>query len=393
LNLIDLVNFNADGSCLEAEVWLRALEGGRRSRVCRWLNLYVEQARRVSLGWTGATVADLSRRNPEALDCVNAHPGIFEILLRPFAHDVALLRSPRGFERNISLGLATLRREFHSITPYYLPPEFMLTATGIHQLVALGVEGVFINAERFESQLRERIPAVPYRVRGAMGSSLVCVPIRGELTSAWLESMHEFDARAWNRALSARGESTAVAWRDGETFLFMPEGLERERAWLEGESGEVGRRHVSEIFAAGRVALGEIPTGALGAYPPHSFTEWFRESRMLGFLHRLEAVERRLDSFTTEELTLWLQAINSDVLSAVEKESPVIELRRSRETGERTVLSLLRSERGFEGEEFLALLERWRDAPDAAAWIEEASDPHVVKLRARLAYLREVLER
>ena len=39
--LVDVVNFNADASCLDSARWLQALTGGAESEFCRWLNLYV----------------------------------------------------------------------------------------------------------------------------------------------------------------------------------------------------------------------------------------------------------------------------------------------------------------------------------------------------------------
>jgi hypothetical protein len=41
------------------------LKGGGDSQICRWLGAYVEASRRVVLGFTGATVADLAMLNPK----------------------------------------------------------------------------------------------------------------------------------------------------------------------------------------------------------------------------------------------------------------------------------------------------------------------------------------
>ena len=108
---------------------------------------------------------------------------------------------------------------------------------------------------------------------------------------------------------------------------------------------------------------------------------------MLGFLERLAALERNLKSFDCGAKALWFQAINSDVLSAVEKDSPVVSLRtappgdgRSREIR----WTIRRSERGIEGEEFLEMLEahHGRSGPP-----EGNVAPHLEKLRARWTYL------
>jgi hypothetical protein len=390
VKLVDTVNFNADGSCLRAERWLASLEGGRQSLLCAWLNSYVERSRKICIGWIGATLADVRRFNPEALDIVNRFPEVFECLLRPFAHDAGLLRTAAGFRRNIELGMAATWRELTNVAPFYLPPEFMLTSTGIHDLAERGVQGVFINSSRFGADLSERIPVVPYRVRGVLGSELTCIPIAGDLTKAWLDSVHGFDSTPWNVALLNRATDSTVSWRDGETFLFLPQGLEREKAWLDGEDRAIERVHLGEFLEPQRHSEGDgLSEAYFRSYPPHSFMEWFRESRMLGFIQRVGWCEQRVEQFAGDEIALWLQAINSDVLSAVEKESPRVRLRLSPGSEEYLQYQILRSERGFEGEEYLALLEGRINGSDGRTYWAGSSRPHLIKLQSRADYLRD----
>src|SRR5512139_357101 len=169
---IDLVNFNADASCLPAADWLRALTGGVDSGMCRWLRVYVEEQRRVVIGFTGATVADMAIMNPEAIALVNDHPDLFEVVFRPFSHDIALLRSHSGFAFNVHTGRVTIEREFTKIAPYFLPAEFMLTNAQVRHLEGVGVRGTFVNASRFKNELRSRIPEEPYFVHGIYSSKL-----------------------------------------------------------------------------------------------------------------------------------------------------------------------------------------------------------------------------
>jgi hypothetical protein len=101
---------------------------------------------------------------------------------------------------------------------------------------------------------------------------------------------------------------------------------------------------------------------------------------------RLQRLEEQIADFDADELALWLQAINSDVLSAVEKRSPVVTLRRAPHDGESFSFVIYRSERGFEGEEFLVLLEalrRDRGSRESYARFVATGSPHAVKLRAR----------
>jgi hypothetical protein len=390
--VVDLVNFNADASCLRAADWLAALGGGERSCFCRWLGVYVEERRPVVMGFTGATVADLAALNPEAIDLVNAHPDVFEVVLRPFSHDIALLRSPAGFALNVRAGRAAIEHAFRRVTPYYLPAEFMLTNAQLHHLEQSGVRGTFVNAARFKDELRARIPGRPYMVRGIFGSSLRCIPINGALSDAYLQSLHLWDVVRWNQTLAETADDVAFSWRDGESFLFVPDGIQRERAWLQGESRQVERSLLGDVDGSLAFdALDGADPRVFRSYPVHSFSDWFREFRMLGFIDRLTALERRIDTFDTTATALWLQAINSDVFSAVEKDSPVIALRtapngdrRNREVS----WTIQRSERGFEGEEYLEMLDA---GADAGRLIAGAAGPHIEKLRARRSYLERTL--
>ena len=148
--VVDVVNFNADASCLSHELWIEALEGGVDSDFHRWLSLYVDHNKKVVIGFPGATIADIATFNPACLDYINAHPDVFEIILRPFAHDISLLRSPAGFRLNLDLGIQTIRNEFTKVQSYYLPPEFMCNSSHISELVSRGVHGVFLYPARFD---------------------------------------------------------------------------------------------------------------------------------------------------------------------------------------------------------------------------------------------------
>jgi hypothetical protein len=117
-----------------------------------------------------------------------------------------------------------------------------------------------------------------------------------------------------------------------------------------------------------------------------------KEFRMLGYVSRLSRLEEQLGHFGDVELTLWLQAINSDVLSAVEKSSPTVTLKRAADRDEQLQFVIYRSERGFEGEEYLVLLEMARRAGAPTKECErflKSGQPHAAKLAARLSAVRE----
>jgi hypothetical protein len=384
--LLDVVNLNADASCLRAATWLAALSGGASSRCCAWLRGYVELERKVVLGIAGATLADMRAYNPEAIQLIDAHPEVFEIILRPFAHDIAFLRTPAGFARNLELGRRVLEQSFARVTPFYLPPEFMLSSSQLAQLARAAVSGVFICADRFAPLVQRCIPKLPYVVTGAMEAKLPCIPLRGQLTRAYLTSLHEFRGACWNRELQAIDGDLLACWRDGESWLFVPDGEARERAWLADERGDAERVFVRELMPACSLVEPSTEVAHGWSYPVHSFAEWFKESRMLGYLQRVQTLEQQLPSFTPLQTALWLKAINSDVLSSVEKDSPLIRIndRPEQSLDHKRDWLILRSERGFEGEEFLSLLE---SADDITAFVQSSDAPHMHKLRARLACL------
>jgi hypothetical protein len=388
--LVDVVNFNADASCLAAGEWLAILDGGRRSRMCRWLEQYVALRHPVVLGFVGGAIADIATFNPEAIALINANRDLIEPVLRPFSHDIGLLRSARGFDLNVSLGRAVARREFSDVIEFFLPPEFMLTNSQVKSLADAGVAGIFLNATRFKEETRDRIPGVPFMLEGVLEARLPCIPFQGALTKAYLDSLHAFNSTAWNDAVLGASETPVFTWRDGESAFLIPDGIEREQVWLAGESSDIRREILSTAlhnlsFEHHDPRSAEAPP----SYPVHSFSAWFKEFRMLGFLGRLQKIEDRLDSLPNDLAVLWLQAINSDILSAVEKDSPIVSLKPQPGThSAESRFTIWRSERGFEGEDYLALLEAALVDPDRLAKLSNSSRPHLRKLWARLEYAR-----
>lgn len=390
--LVDVVNFNADGSCLPAKAWLSCLEGGRSSLLCRWLRAFVELDKPVTLGWVGATAADIVALNPEAVDLVNGHPSVFEVILRPFGHDIGLLRTPSGFRVNFELGREVLTSTFDSVTPCFLPPEFMLTNEQISILADAGVSAVFIKPDRFSEESQKDIPSEPYIVEGILGGSLACIPVAGSLTEAYLSSIQLWESGPWNRAATSQPASVVTSWRDGESWLLLPDGLSRERAWLETESPTLRRTSVRDAIRRVVPTAPLVRDGERRGYPVHSFANWVKEFRMLGYLRRVREVERHITELPRHLQVLWLQAINSDVLSAVEKEAPRVKLRTAPAgTGDSRIcdFTIRRSDRGREGEEFLALLERYEESEEVRRYLRDSPLPHMVKLRARLGWFLE----
>lgn len=384
---VDLVNFNADASCLSSARWLAALDGREHSEFCRWLRLYIDGNKEVALGLTGATVADLAAHNPEAIALINGHPQVFELIVRPFSHDISLTRSRQGFLLNLGIGFAILRLHFPAVTPFFLPPEFMLSSEQVTLLAAQGILGVFVNSQRLAPGMRERVPSFPYHVRGVRGIDLQCVPVNGNLTQLYLDALHNYDSGPWRNAILRDPSDAVISWRDGESPFLVPDGICREGWWLRHE-GDIPRGHF-KTTAWNFAANATLEASLLKSYPVHSFLAWMKEFRMMGYLLRLQRLEEAIANLPEDSIGLWLQAINSDILSSVEKRSPVVRLKRGPEHEEYFDYTILRSERGFEGEEWLSLLEQVQESGFSAATPDLAGfGAHGVKLCGRLDQLR-----
>lgn len=355
--LVDVVNFNADASCLSTKEWFRILEGGGLSLLCQWLRLYSEKGKKIVLGLTGSTIADMAIFNPEAIRVIRESPSTFQIIVRPFSHDIALLRSEAGFCANLNLGLRTIRREFGEVAPYFLPPEFMLTNEQVSCLARAGIRGTFINSARFSQENRVRIPLHPYMVRGVFNAFLECIPCDGFCTSEYLRSIHLFDCAGWNGRILAGKDAAVFSWRDGESSFFLPDGIRREAYWLDHEDRGIVRTHLcgADIDYLPNDCL---ENGQYRSYPVHSFLPWMREFRMLSFVNRLMRLEHSLPGECFDDcLFAWLLATGSDILSAIEKKSPIIQIKSDSPSKSMTNFTIMRSERGFEGEEYLLLAE------------------------------------
>ena len=331
-------------------------------------------------------MADMAVLNPEAIQTINENPDIFEIVIRPFSHDIALTRTLDGFIHNLELGKKVIRHEFKKVIDWYLPPEFMLTGRQIKVLMDAGIQGVFINPGRFAKDVSSRLPKTPYMVKGVAGSQLPCIPFADGLTSRYLESIQRLSPELWVMDARYDGSGAAYLWRDGESCFLLPDSVSREEGWLRCSGGS------QRVLLSGSLKeeTFRVPSDsdAYRSYPVHSFAAWMKEMSMLGFLQAVSQHEACLPRFGFLERVLWLMIINSDILSAVEKKSPVVRITRFDHggLGEEFDLKLARSERGFEGEDYLHMLGAL-DLNATLNYIENSDEPHVLKLRNRMKYI------
>ena len=301
------------------------------------------------------------------------------------------MRSNEGFELNFELGRKIIESELTHCISFYLPPEFMLTGQQIHVLVKMGVRGTFLNPQRFSEDVQRRLPQKPYLVRGVLGTYLNCIPCDGKLTNAYLKALYRFEASEWNLKLRDHPLDTVYSWRDGESCFLVPDGLEREAAWLKNESEGIARRFVPDHSDFDLVqTTSEIDAEGYRSYPVHSFSEWMKEFRMMGYIQKLQDLEKSLKNLTAEQWAVWLSAIGSDVLSAVEKRDRLIELF-SEKQNKCSEYRIIRCDRGFEGEDCLTILENLIQG-NRPPYLKTSQAPHMKKLRARITCLERLLK-
>ena len=374
--VVDIVNFNADASCLSSSIWLDALQGGTNSKICQWLELFVRNNKKVSLGFTGSTLADIKKFNPDAINIINEKKDIFEIILRPWSHDISLYRTDSLFIYNVELGIRTIKSEFDSVSDYYLAPEFMMTSRQIELISKMGIEAIFINPDRYQNDIKRRIIPTPHIVYGTSESNIKCIVIHGKTTQKYLSSCQLNDPKIWDKFIQDFPDDLIFSWRDGESFLLIPDGLSREEYLLQGESENINRKKLQSL-EINYEDSSLYDRSYYKSYPIHSFTAWIKEMKMMWYVDRIRKIENNFSKLSDLQITLLLQLINSDILASVEKISPKIKLKIK---GVIEDFIIYRSERGFEGEDYLQLI----DDPN----FRNDSAPHIKKLIARHEYLK-----
>ena len=374
--VVDIVNFNADASCLSSSIWLDALQGGTNSKICQWLELFVRNNKKVSLGFTGSTLADIKKFNPDAINIINEKKDIFEIILRPWSHDISLYRTDSLFIYNVELGIRTIKSEFESVSNYYLAPEFMITSRQIELISKMGIEAIFINPDRYQNDIKRRIIPTPHIVYGTSESNIKCIAIHGKTTQIYLSSCQLNEPKIWDKFIIDFPDDLIFSWRDGESFLLIPDGLSREEDLLQGES-EIINRNKLQSLEINYEDSSSYDLSYYKSYPIHSFTAWIKEMKMMWYIDRIIKIENNFSKLSDLQITLLLQLINSDILASVEKISPKIKLKIK---GVIEDFIIYRSERGFEGEDYLQLI----DDPN----FRNDSAPHIKKLIARHEYLK-----
>ena len=140
---------------MSSSIWMEALRGGTNSKICKWLSIFVRNKKKITLGIIGSTLADIKKYNPDVINIINDKKDIFEIILRPWSHDISLYRTDNLFIYNVELGIKSIKSEFESVSNYYLAPEFMITSRLIELIVKMGIEAIYINPDRYQNDIKK----------------------------------------------------------------------------------------------------------------------------------------------------------------------------------------------------------------------------------------------
>jgi len=379
-NIIDVVNFNADASCLSSDKWIDILKGGKESKFYKWLKLYVSHNKKINIGIIGSSICDIHYYCHEAIDLIESNKSIFNVLIRPFSHDNSLVRSRDAFRINLDYGVKVAKKFFSNTSSSFLPPEFMLLSEQISILRDFNFSSIMVNPSRLPHYMSIKIPEIPFLVRGINSSSLACFPVSGLLTNEYLNSIHTYNFNKLNKLIADK--TNQILWRDGESVFLIPDGVDREKRWLEAETAN--RLWVDDLNNI------ELKDDNFYTYPAHSFLAWMEEFKMYGYINRINFLERNLLNFDIEQTLLWLQVINSDVLSSIEKKDVSIDIKLS-PNSKKNNFTIYRTHRAFEGEEFLCFLEDslLGNRSNLIEFLKELS-PHAKKYISRYAVIKEL---
>lgn len=379
--LVDIVNFNADASCLSSDKWIDNLSGGKNSNFYQWLLLYVTNTKKISLGLIGATIADIKYYNPEAIKLINNHQDTFEIILRPWSHDIGIYRKNDSFLFNVKMGISIIEKEFENIARYFLSPEFMINSKQIELLKQFNIKAIFINPNRYDLQTASRILKIPYEVMATSNIKMNCISIEGISARAYLKTMQLYDQSIWNNCILNYENDIYYSWRDGESSFLLPDGIKREEFWLKNEDFNISRSFLNDINIK-YLDNDKIENNYYKSYPIHSFLAWMQEMKMMWFIDKVNVIEHNFSDLTYNQKINFLHLINSDILASVEKKSPEIDIIINNNNEKFTIF---RQEKGFEGEEYLSLYY------SLSTILQETS--MIKKYNARNSYLKEIVNK
>ena len=377
--LVDIVNLNAEASCLSTKRWLRALEGGTNSEIYRILNLYVEEDLKICVGIVGSTLAEIEELNPECIDLINNHPQNFEILIRPFIHSLSILWSDETFTYNYKLGKKYIESVFSNCINWYLPPEFALRNSHIYQLENNNCEGTFIHPKRVKKDTKSALPIGLFTLSSIQNINISCINFTENYDSYYLDQMQIFHSKIRFE------EDLIYGWRDGESPFFLPESVEREEIFVQNSMNDFERIFLSESLKANQVQDKPI----VHSYPQNSLLPWLGNFRLYWFITEIKRLENNFASLSEVKKKLFLNLLNSDILSSIEKSNVNIKLKGIKSNNDATISYLIkRKERNLDAEELLYLILRSNDS-QINTFLRSTDSAFSLRINSRLKALHK----
>ena len=369
--LVDIINLNAEASCLSTKRWLRALKGGNKSELYAILSLYVKAELKVTLGIVGSTLAEIEEFNPECIELINQHPNNFEILIRPFIHSLSILWTNETFIHNYELGKRYIEDRLKNCINWYLPPEFALRNSHIYALQNLKCEGTFIHPKRVKNDIKSKLPKGVFTLASIQNVKMPCINFTEGYDTYYLDQMQVF------RSNITFKENTIYGWRDGESPLFLTDSVKREEIFIENSKKEFKRIFLSEALSQTE----NIQKKIVHSYPQNSLLPWLGNFRLFWYTTEIKNIERSFNSLSKTKQIIFLNLLNSDILSSIEKNDVTITLKELG-NGESSQFLIKRKERNLDAEEILFLINNFDDE-NIKSYIESANSKFFIKIKAR----------
>ena len=166
----------------------------------------------------------------------------------------------------------------------------------------------------------------------------------------------------------------------------MPDTLERERNWLIKEDKQIKRYFLNDVLKTNTENKNTNSNDDTYIYPIHPFSSWVKEMKMYWYISKVEEVEKQLEHMNNEQIYCWLHLISSDILSSIEKRSPIINYLENPLSVKPIKTTLRRQNKGLEGEEYLQILADYSNEY-VKKYISNAEYTHINKLKDRICQL------
>jgi hypothetical protein len=369
--LVDIVNLNADASCLSTKRWLKALKGGIRSELYGILSLYIKADIKITLGIVGSTVAEIEALNPECIALINQHPQNFQILIRPFIHSLSILWSNETFSYNYQLGKRYIESQFKNSINWHLPPEFAMRNSHIYELKKLKCEGTFIHPKRVKKGMKSTLPSGVFTLKSIQNTKIQCINFTENFDTYYLDQIQVF------RSSISFKEDTIYGWRDGESPLFLPKSIQREEIFIENSKKDFNRVFLSEALDQDNIQ--DKPT--IHSYPQNSLTPWLGNFRLFWFNTEIKNIEKKFKQISKKKQIIFLNLLNSDILSSTEKNDVTVALKHL-DNSSTSSYTIKRKERNLDAEEILFIVNNFSEH-QIEEYIENATSKFFIKIRAR----------